>query len=178
MHIESHCIGMPSAFFVRDTWTDPADPQNHSYSGNEESANLGFASYLLTWERMPQTVTVENLFEVVRGCVEDLGETGPDADTGLGRLDIGCLAFEAYKKANPSAVLSTAVIHGSPLPECSADRILINHVCVPRVVCPAGQVVSAQNGCEIISHWPALSTHRYTADVERSAAAGFQDGRH
>ena len=173
MHIESHCIGTPSEFFVKDT-TTYANPRYLHYSRNEGSAILGFAAYLMTWERMPQTVTVENLFEVVRGCVEDMGETGPDADTGLGRLDIGCLAFEAYKKRRPAAVLSTAVIRGSPLPECSADRILINHVCVPRVVCPVGQVVSAQNGCESIPHWPALSTHRYTADAEIPLQQAFR----
>ena len=139
--IENYCIGVPYRYWTGSEVTvsidkDPpnCDPNVDVNSGltgscisvtrstvrlfkffnsNYIGAHFGFASYLMAWERMPQTVTVADLFDVVRDCVEDIGADGADAQTGLGRLNIGCLAFEAYKKNNPTAVLSTVVIESA-----------------------------------------------------------------
>ncbi|MCY4325955.1 MAG: hypothetical protein OXC81_08080, partial [Betaproteobacteria bacterium] len=109
---------------------------------------------------------MSDLFTVVRGCVEDIGAAGTDDATGLGRLDLGCLAFEAYKANNPAAVLSTAVIHHHPLPTCSDDRIVINNVCVPKSICLDGQTVNGNNQCQTIAYWPLLGKHDYLANHE------------
>ena len=99
--IQQYCIGVPYNYFVSSSvW----------YPGTANSAAFGFAAYLSTWERMPQTVTIGDVFALALSCTEDIGVSRADAQTGRGRLDIGCLAREAYKKNNPSAVLSTAVI--------------------------------------------------------------------
>ncbi|MCY4325854.1 MAG: hypothetical protein OXC81_07560, partial [Betaproteobacteria bacterium] len=78
MHIAAYCIGVPSSYLVRVTTQrtylsgDVATVTlNQTYSGNQAGALIGFASHLLTWERLPQTSTVSDLFTVVRGCVED-----------------------------------------------------------------------------------------------------------
>ena len=117
MHIETHCIGVPTHYMFKPP---PGGPDRIvRVRGNAAGARLGYSFYLTAWERMPQTVTVENLFEVVRGCVEDIGTAGADADTGLGRLDLGCLTREAYRKNNPSAPVASTVVVPVPVPESS-----------------------------------------------------------
>ncbi|MCY4325227.1 MAG: hypothetical protein OXC81_04305, partial [Betaproteobacteria bacterium] len=139
--IENYCIGVPFRYWFHpgvnvSIVKEPADCDPNvdlnsilpnacssvtrttvrlfgNFNNNNAGASFGFASYLMAWERMPQTVTVADLFDVVRDCVEDIGADGADAQTGLGRLNIGCLAFEAYKKNNPTAVLSTVVIESA-----------------------------------------------------------------
>ena len=37
------------------------------------------------------------MFDLARSCVEDIGGPGADAATGLGRLDIGCMAYGATR---------------------------------------------------------------------------------
>ena len=87
-HFEEYCIGVP-----------------HGYN-----SHYGFGAYLKAWERMPEETHISAVFAMGDGCVEDLGAAGPDADTGLGRLDIGCMAYEVYKvNLDPtSATLSVA----------------------------------------------------------------------
>ena len=117
MHIETHCIGVPTHYMFKPPSGSP--DRIVSFRGNAAGGRLGYSFYLTAWERMPQTVTVENLFEVVRGCVEDIGAAGADADTGLGRLDLGCLTREAYSKNNPSAPVASTVVVPVPVPESS-----------------------------------------------------------
>ena len=85
---EEYCIGVP-----------------HGYN-----SHYGFGAYLKAWERMPEETHISAVFAMGDRCVEDLGAAGPDADTGLGRLDIGCMAYEVYKvNLDPtSATLSVA----------------------------------------------------------------------
>ena len=115
-NIKEHCIGVPYTYsFAQVTvLASPLGAKQISASfklaGNDAGARFGFASYLLAWERMPQEVSVSDLFAIVEGCVQDIGREGADNATGLGRLDIGCLAFEAYRKSNPTVLLSTVVI--------------------------------------------------------------------
>ena len=107
-NIKDHCIGVPHRYIHRTVSVSTVTITQflNYYTG----AHFGFAAYLTAWERLPQTVSVSDLFGIAKGCVEDIGQKGADNQTGLGRLDIGCLAFEAYKKSNPVAVLSTATV--------------------------------------------------------------------
>ena len=72
---EEYCIGVPH-------------PYNSYYA---------FGVYLKAWERLPEQAHISAVFAIGDRCTEDLGTKGPDADTGLGRLDIGCVAYEVYK---------------------------------------------------------------------------------
>ena len=59
-------------------------------------STYGFAAYLLAWERMAADTSVARVFELADACAHDLGKVGADADTGLGRLDMGCMASRIY----------------------------------------------------------------------------------
>ena len=85
---EEYCIGVPH-------------PYNSQYA---------FGVYLASWDRLPQETHISAVFAMGDRCTEDLGAEGPDSDTGLGRLDIGCMAYEVYKvNLDPaSATLSVA----------------------------------------------------------------------
>ncbi|MCY4325598.1 MAG: hypothetical protein OXC81_06215 [Betaproteobacteria bacterium] len=93
---EEYCIGVPH-------------PYNSQYA---------FGVYLQAWERMPETTHISAVFDIGDRCTEDLGTKGADADTGLGRLDIGCMAYEVYKvNLDPaSATLTVAArVQGAPV---------------------------------------------------------------
>ena len=92
--IEEHCLGVPYRYYL-----DAGGGAIHS--GSSAAAAFGFAAYLLTWERLPEDATIADVFAIGRACAEDLGEAGPDADTGRGRLDIGCLARRAHAAGSP-----------------------------------------------------------------------------
>ena len=108
-NIESRCIGVPYTY-----WTRPAADATYyapvDISSNQIAEQFALAAYVQTWERMPAASTVSDLFALAVSCAEDLGADGADAETGLGRLDIGCLAYETYRLHNPAAVESTVVI--------------------------------------------------------------------
>ena len=112
-HVERYCIGAPFEFSIRhllasDSFGGPgSNPRKFTRRGTSFSAPYVFATYLLAWERMPEETTIGDIFEMGDGCVEDLGDVvGPDADTGLGRLDLGCVAYEVYKANKPMSQAS------------------------------------------------------------------------
>ncbi len=86
--IETICIGTPYQYSV----------DGNSIRGTSFSTPYGFATYLMAWERLPQSVGISIVFDMGDKCTQDMGMAGPDADTGLGRLDIGCMAAETYRK--------------------------------------------------------------------------------
>ena len=95
-HIEEHCLGVPYSYYLDGSGGGAVR------SGSSAAATFGFAAYLLTWERMPEDATIADVFAIGRACAEDLGEAGADADTGRGRLDIGCLVRRAHEAGNPA----------------------------------------------------------------------------
>ena len=64
-------------------------------SSTTVSNSSAFAAYLMAWERMAANTHISAVFDMALGCVQDIGVPGPDADTGAGRLDIGCMAHAA-----------------------------------------------------------------------------------
>ena len=114
-YVERYCIGAPFEFSVGHLLASDSfggsgsNPRKTALSGTSFSAPYVFATYLLAWERMPEETTIGDIFEMGDGCVEDLGDVvGPDADTGLGRLDLGCVAYEVYKANKPMPQASPA----------------------------------------------------------------------
>ena len=99
-NIAQHCIGAPYQFTVQS-----GTGQLLSLRGTSYSAPFGFATYLLTWERLPADTDIAAVFALAEACVEDIGAAGADADTGLGRLDIGCMADAASRTQQPSATM-------------------------------------------------------------------------
>ena len=99
--IEEYCIGVPYTYFL----TQP--PSLRYLFGTSPAAAFGFATYLLTWERMPQAATIGDVFSLARSCTEDLGDAGFDSETGRGRLDIGCMAYGAYRANNPASATTS-----------------------------------------------------------------------
>ena len=126
-HIKDYCIGAPHSFRVvlRD---------NSRVNLTGEAATFAYAAYLLAWERMPVRSHVSALFDLAESCVDgDIGVTGTDDATGLGRLDIGCLAYGV-----------------SQVTACPSGQILTSTGCQP-VVCPVGTAVDAVTArCEPI----------------------------
>ena len=83
----------------------------HSAALNFE-ATYGFGVYLAAWERMPADTHISAIFAMGDRCAQDIGKKGPDAETGLGYLDVGCMAREVYQaNLNPAAAtLSVAFV--------------------------------------------------------------------
>ena len=75
----------------------------------------GFGVYQTAWERMPANTHISAIFAMGDRCTKDIGEAGPDAATGLGYLDVGCMAKEVYQvNLNPSAAtLSVAFVRAT-----------------------------------------------------------------
>ena len=100
-YFEEYCIGVPYGVQVFDmdkawrmqSYFSPLFEVNISYL----SAAYGYGIYLTAWERMPADTHVSAIFAMGDRCTQDIGEKGPDVNTGLGRLDIGCIAAEVYK---------------------------------------------------------------------------------
>ena len=102
-NVEQHCIGAPYEFVVQDR-----DMKVVSLAGTSYSAPFGFAAYLMAWERMPPETGIGEVFDLALSCVEDIGEPGADADTGRGRLDIGCMAHGARQAHGADAVAAAS----------------------------------------------------------------------
>ena len=109
---ESYCIGVPYGYSVNPSYFDYTNRHGDSgFSSNGNShlaAAYGYGVYLMAWERLPASTHVSVVFAMGDRCTEDMGATGPDSDTGLGRLDIGCMAYEVYKVRLDAATLSVA----------------------------------------------------------------------
>ena len=100
-NIQGHCIGAPYEFTVQTRTQKVISLRGTSYS-----APFGFAAYLMAWERMPPETDIGAVFALALECVDDLGAPGADADTGLGRLDIGCMAHGARRAQDGDAAAS------------------------------------------------------------------------
>ena len=116
-YFEDYCIGVPYGAAVFNKKVDGNqspqtffDPQAQVVNQSYLAAAYGYGIYLLAWERMPENTHISAIFAMGDRCTEDIGETGPDTDTGLGRMDIGCIANAVYNvNLNPaSATLSVA----------------------------------------------------------------------
>ena len=109
-NISDHCIGAPRSFQVllRDSVT------RRNLDG--EASTFAFAAYLMAWERMAAGTHISAVFDLARECAEDIGAVGVDDDTGLGRLDIGCLALRSAEVpvCGPTSVLVSASECGKP----------------------------------------------------------------
>ena len=107
---ESHCIGTPYSLRVRNgqgRYTDVEGTLVGTY---------GFAAYVMAWERMDEDTHISEVFELGDECTVDLGVAGADADTGLGRLDIGCLATRVYESHLPPAEVAEPEVEPEPVP--------------------------------------------------------------
>ena len=80
------------------------------------AAAYGYGIYLLAWERMPENTHISAIFAMGDRCTEDIGEAGPDTDTGLGRLDIGCIAKAVYQANLHPASATLSVAAKLPMP--------------------------------------------------------------
>ena len=108
--LEKYCIGTPARYKIGDSLFDLS---------SEDTATYGFGAYLTTWEKMPVATHISAIFAMGDRCALDVGRAGPDAVTGLGRLDIGCMASEAYRMNLDSlaATLSVATKAGNESPQ-------------------------------------------------------------
>ena len=121
-YFEEYCIGVPYGAAVFDqemTFNGPrfllesqAQIVNQSYL----AAAYGYGIYLLAWERMPENTHISAIFAMGDRCTEDIGEAGPDTDTGLGRLDIGCIAKAVYQANLHPASATLSVAAKLPMP--------------------------------------------------------------
>ena len=131
--IEEYCIGVPYAFDAFDISIaatygyfiyNRIQEQPPVREASDLAATYGYGVYLLAWERMPADTHISAIFAMGDKCTEDIGVPGPDANTGLGRLDIGCMASEVYKvRLDPTvATLSVAARKpSSPVVSVVAD---------------------------------------------------------
>ena len=94
--VEQYCIGTPYSLRVKNSRGGYIDVDGTFVS------TYGFAAYVMAWERMGAATHVREVFAMGDRCTVDLGESGHDADTGRGRLDIGCLARLAYESQLPA----------------------------------------------------------------------------
>ena len=127
LNIEAHCIGAPYEFIVQTGAQKLVTLRGTSYS-----APFGFAAYLMAWERLPAAAGVDALFALAASCTEDLGAPGADADTGLGRLDIGCMALGVRQTQAAGASIDGAArdlfgarLGGLSLPGASAAGVQV-----------------------------------------------------
>ena len=107
---ESRCIGTPYSLRVRNgqgRYTDVEGTLVGTY---------GFAAYVMAWERMDEDTHISEVFALGDECTVDLGVAGADADTGLGRLDIGCLATRVYESHLPPAEVAEPEVEPEPVP--------------------------------------------------------------
>ena len=88
---EQYCLGTPYSLRVKNGQGGYTDVEGAFVS------TYGFAAYVMAWERMPADTPISKVFELGDACAHDLGEQGADADTGLGRLDVGCMAGRIYQ---------------------------------------------------------------------------------
>ena len=114
---ENYCIGVPYRYKIGDSWFDSRQQAKYNtYQKNVyfETA-YGFGVYQTVWERMPANTHISAIFAMGDRCTKDIGEAGPDAATGLGYLDVGCMAKEVYQvNLNPSAAtLSVAFVRAT-----------------------------------------------------------------
>ena len=114
---ESYCLGTPYSLRVKNAQGRYMDVEGAFVS------TYGFAAYVLAWERMAADTSVAKVFELADACAHDLGEAGADADTGLGRLDVGCMASRIYAasvvvedKEKTPAVAPPVTISVDPVP--------------------------------------------------------------
>ena len=155
MNIKNHCIGAPGQFTV-----GLRDDSSETVTG--KASTFAFAAYLAAWQQMPARAGIGALFDLVTSkCVQDLGATGADDQTGLGRLDIGCLAWEASQIADcPPGEGMVASITCQTL-SCPDGQILVAAACVGRKSCRAGTTLAADNNCRPQTNWTALASHAY-----------------
>lgn len=100
--VETACIGTPFLYNVN----------GRTIAGTSFSSAYAFHVYLLTWERMAEEATIAQVFSLGDLCTIDLGEEGADEDTGIGRLDLGCMARASAQGVQPPE--STTVIADPP----------------------------------------------------------------
>ena len=120
-YFEEYCIGVPYGAVVLDGWVHwgpqiKFDPQAQIVNQSYLAAAYGYGVYLLAWERMPEETHISAIFAMGDRCIEDIGEKGPDTDTGLGRLDIGCIANAVYQTNLHPASATLSVAAKLPLP--------------------------------------------------------------
>ena len=88
---EQYCLGTPYSLRIKNAQGRHIDVEGAFVS------TYGFAAYVMAWERMPADTHIAKVFELGDECAHDLGEAGADAETGLGRLDVGCMADRIYQ---------------------------------------------------------------------------------
>ena len=121
-YFEEYCIGVPygaAVFHKEITYFYSSlllDPQAQVVNQSYLAAAYGYGIYLLAWERMPEETHISSIFAMGDRCTEDIGETGPDTDTGLGRLDIGCIAKAVYQANLHPASATLSVAAKLPMP--------------------------------------------------------------
>ena len=134
---ENYCLGTPYSLRVKNAQGRYIDVEGAFVS------TYGFAAYVLAWERMAADTSVAKVFELADACAHDLGEVGADADTGLGRLDVGCMASRIYA--------ASVVVEDEEVPTVVAPTIP-----VPVVVSPVTKPVAPQPVTETVAITPVV----------------------
>ena len=130
-YFEDYCIGVPYGAAVFNKYVGVGapqtffDPQAQVVNQSYLAAAYGYGIYLLAWERMPADTHISAIFAMGDRCTEDIGEAGPDTDTGLGRLDIGCIAKAVYQANLRPAEATLSVAAKLPVPS-KATVVLIS----------------------------------------------------
>ena len=106
---------MPYRYLIGDSWFDSRPAAYYRTRDVYFETAYGFGVYNTAWERMPANTHISAIFAMGDRCTKDIGEAGPDAATGLGYLDVGCMAKEVYQvNLNPSAAtLSVAFVRAT-----------------------------------------------------------------
>ena len=106
---------------------------------------------------MPARTHISAVFTLALSCVEDIGAANADDETGLGRLDLGCLAYGVTQAA-----------------ECSPGQILVGSQC-QELACPAGTAAAADRGsCAPVAYWSDIQGHSYLPGNESAHQKAFE----
>ncbi|MCY4324841.1 MAG: hypothetical protein OXC81_02300, partial [Betaproteobacteria bacterium] len=181
-HIRDYCIGAPYRFNVQLR-------NNKTIALAGKASTFAFAAYLGAWQRLPARSRISAVFDLARNCVDDIGAIGADDDTGIGRLDIGCLAYRVTREIEcPDGQELTAQGVCEPL-VCEADEFPIGNACVVKKICPAGQELNetdntcqpcpagstaSGNTCTYVSYWTELQSASYATDSESALEKAFR----
>ena len=182
-HIREHCIGAPYRFVV-----ELRDSSIATLVG--KPSTFAFAAYLSAWERMPAGTHISAVFDLAERCVEDIGDNGVDDDTGVGRLDIGCLAYQATQALEcPDGQQLTGEGRCEPI-ECDPNELLLGNLCVVKKVCEVGQAPDETNTCRPLvcpagtsavgnecvplGYWSEMQSHMYVSGTESPLQKAFR----
>ena len=100
--VEQYCIGAHFEVNIEYAGTVTL------VEGTSNAAPYIFAAMIMAWERLDPSATPATVFALADNCTIDIGAPGFDAETGRGRLDIGCMAAATAKATGSTSTSETA----------------------------------------------------------------------